>query len=154
VFVLVVAGLQYEDELVNTNGFVAAQILAQLCGRADATAQAGNNQHEHIMEALELFGDEVMPEFKERDEKLRAEKMARLAPLVDAALERRESGAPTMPADYRITALARNVVKKMGGDELLDQIAENSALGAGGLDALREESPDPQSLVRDGTKEP
>jgi len=116
--------------------------------------QAGNNQHEHIMEALELFGDEVMPEFKERDEKLRAEKMARLAPLVDAALERRESGAPTMPADYRITALARNVVKKMGGDELLDQIAENSALGAGGLDALREESPDPQSLVRDGTKEP
>lgn len=114
--------------------------------------QAGNNQHEHIMEALELFGKEVMPEFKERDEKLRAEKMIRLAPLVDAALERRESSAPDLPADYRITALARDVVKKMGGDELLDKIAENSALGAGGLDSLREESPDPRSFVRDSTK--
>ena len=32
--------------------------------------QAGKNRHEHIMEALELFGREVLPEFAERDEKL------------------------------------------------------------------------------------
>ena len=30
--------------------------------------QAGKNRHEHIMESLELFGREVLPEFKERDE--------------------------------------------------------------------------------------
>ncbi len=30
--------------------------------------QAGKNRHEHIMEALELFGREVLPEFKDRDE--------------------------------------------------------------------------------------
>ena len=33
--------------------------------------QAGKNRHEHIMEALELFGREVLPEFKDRDEKQR-----------------------------------------------------------------------------------
>ena len=32
-------------------------------------SQAGKNQHEHIMESLELFGREVLPEFLERDEK-------------------------------------------------------------------------------------
>ena len=31
--------------------------------------QAGKNRHEHIMESLELFGREVLPEFIERDEK-------------------------------------------------------------------------------------
>ena len=30
--------------------------------------QAGRNRHEHIMESLELFGREVLPEFAERDE--------------------------------------------------------------------------------------
>ena len=31
--------------------------------------QAGRNRHEHIMESIELFGREVLPEFIERDEK-------------------------------------------------------------------------------------
>ncbi len=31
--------------------------------------QAGKNRHEHIMEALELFGREVLPEFADRDER-------------------------------------------------------------------------------------
>jgi hypothetical protein len=114
--------------------------------------QAGNNQHEHIMESLELFASDVMPEFKDRDEQACANKAQRLAPLVDAALERREDNAPDLPADYRITALARNVVKQMGGDEMLEQIAESTALGTGGLEALREQTADPRSLVRDGTK--
>jgi hypothetical protein len=114
--------------------------------------QAGNNQHEHIMESLELFAEEVMPEFKERDEAQRAAKMARLQPLVDAALQRRVDNAPPMPEDYRITALARNVVKQMGGDELLEKIAESAALGEGGLEALREQTPEPKSLVVDDTQ--
>ena len=46
--------------------------------------QAGKNRHEHIMEALELFGREVLPEFAERDEKLQRDKEQRLAPVIDA----------------------------------------------------------------------
>ena len=33
--------------------------------------QAGRNRHEHIMESIELFGAEVLPEFAERDEAAR-----------------------------------------------------------------------------------
>ena len=39
--------------------------------------QAGLNRHEHICESLELFGGEVLPEFKDRDEKQRQAKAAR-----------------------------------------------------------------------------
>ena len=31
-------------------------------------AQCGDRKHEHIMEAIELFGTQVLPEFKERHE--------------------------------------------------------------------------------------
>ena len=39
-------------------------------------SQSGHNRHEHIMESLELFGREVLPEFLERDEQLQREKAA------------------------------------------------------------------------------
>ena len=32
------------------------------------TAQAGDRKHGHIMEAIELFGTQVLPEFKDRHE--------------------------------------------------------------------------------------
>jgi alkanesulfonate monooxygenase SsuD/methylene tetrahydromethanopterin reductase-like flavin-dependent oxidoreductase (luciferase family) len=35
-------------------------------------AQAGNRKHEHIMESIDLFGRQVLPEFKERHEKHQA----------------------------------------------------------------------------------
>lgn len=32
------------------------------------TAQAGDRKHEHTMEAVELFGTQLLPEFKDRHE--------------------------------------------------------------------------------------
>ncbi|MCY4656341.1 MAG: hypothetical protein OXC80_05935, partial [Gammaproteobacteria bacterium] len=32
-------------------------------------AQCGDRKHEHIMESIELFGKELLPEYKERHEK-------------------------------------------------------------------------------------
>jgi len=52
--------------------------------------QGGKNQHEHICESLELFAREVMPEFKESEEKRVAAKMAELEPFVEAAFRRKE----------------------------------------------------------------
>jgi hypothetical protein len=89
--------------------------------------QAGRNRHEDIMESLELFANEVMPEFKDRDDKLRADKATRLAPVLDAAMERRVEEAPPMPEGYVMDALAKQVVKQMGGD--LDGIAKKMAVG-------------------------
>ncbi len=51
--------------------------------------QAGNNKHEDICHSLELFANEVMPEFKaQADERERA-KAAELEPYIEAALARK-----------------------------------------------------------------
>jgi alkanesulfonate monooxygenase SsuD/methylene tetrahydromethanopterin reductase-like flavin-dependent oxidoreductase (luciferase family) len=68
--------------------------------------QAGNNQHEHICESLELFAKDVMPEFHENEEQREKEKLARLAPAMDAALARRDPPRPA-PSDYTIQAAAQ-----------------------------------------------
>jgi alkanesulfonate monooxygenase SsuD/methylene tetrahydromethanopterin reductase-like flavin-dependent oxidoreductase (luciferase family) len=104
--------------------------------------QAGKNTHEHIMESIELFGTEILPEFKERDEKQRTEKAARLAPLVDAALERKERNTPEMPADYTVPAVAKEFFKAAGGEDLLEKVAEETALGQSSLrDRMPREQP-------------
>jgi alkanesulfonate monooxygenase SsuD/methylene tetrahydromethanopterin reductase-like flavin-dependent oxidoreductase (luciferase family) len=46
-------------------------------------AQAGKNRHEDICESIELFAKEVLPEFKERDERRQREKAARLEPIME-----------------------------------------------------------------------
>ena len=53
--------------------------------------QGGNNRHEHIVEALELFSARVMPEFKERHAAREARKMEELAPYLEAAFERKRA---------------------------------------------------------------
>jgi alkanesulfonate monooxygenase SsuD/methylene tetrahydromethanopterin reductase-like flavin-dependent oxidoreductase (luciferase family) len=63
--------------------------------------QAGNNRHEHICESLELFAQEVMPQFAEGREAREAEKARRLSAAVQAALARREP-ARTLDTGYRV----------------------------------------------------
>ncbi len=58
--------------------------------QAILVSQAGRNQHQHILEALELFASEVMPEFHGREAAHQAAKQARLSQAVEAALARRE----------------------------------------------------------------
>lgn len=47
--------------------------------------QAGMNQHEDICEALELFADKVLPDFKARDAKHQKNKNERLAEAIETA---------------------------------------------------------------------
>ena len=61
--------------------------------------QGGNNRHEHICEALELFAREVMPEFKERDAARQARKMEALAPYIEVAFERKKAMPPLAEHD-------------------------------------------------------
>ncbi len=94
--------------------------------------QAGKNRHEHICEALELFGREVLPEFKERDEAQSAAKAARLAPVVEAAMARKERTAPELPEGYSFPAMPRKMVDASGNDqakEWLESFADDTATG-------------------------
>jgi len=70
--------------------------------------QCGNNEHEHICEALKLFADRVMPEFVKDREAREAKKAAELAPFIQAALSRkkrlpslRESEVPLVKASVK-----------------------------------------------------
>ena len=97
-------------------------------------SQAGKNRHEHIMESLELFGKEVLPEFAERDPKRSSDKEQRLAPIIDAVMARKPaSDHPPLPApDYSFPAIPRAMADRFGADEfheMLDHIAEQTAAG-------------------------
>jgi hypothetical protein len=95
--------------------------------------QAGRNEHEHIMESIELFGREVLPEFADRDEAARAAKQARLQPMIDAALARREASVERRDIDgYEFPALPRQWADTTDSDELrqvLDRFADDRAAG-------------------------
>ena len=66
-------------------------------------SQAGRNRHEDICESLELFAAEVMPEFAEAADDRDRDKAERLAPVVEAALARREPRRES-PDDYLVRA--------------------------------------------------
>ena len=72
--------------------------------------QCGNNRHEHICESLELFADELLPDFKRRDELARRRKREELAPHIAAALERKPRLAPAADAEIpTVEAFGRQV---------------------------------------------
>ena len=104
--------------------------------------QAGKNRHEHIMESLELFGREVLPEFADRDEKLQRDKAQRLAPVIDAVMARkpatdhpplptRRLRVPGDPARRWPTGPATTTSTRCS-----TTFAEQSALGPGGIETL------------------
>jgi alkanesulfonate monooxygenase SsuD/methylene tetrahydromethanopterin reductase-like flavin-dependent oxidoreductase (luciferase family) len=66
-------------------------------------SQAGRNAHEHICESLELFADEVMPEFAEAADEIERAKQERLAPVAEKALARRPPPRHP-PDDYYVRA--------------------------------------------------
>ncbi len=103
--------------------------------------QAGKNRHEHIMEALELFGREVLPEFADRDQQAQREKAQRLEPVVEAAMARKpESDHPPLPSpEYAFPAIPRAMADRAGNDDfqkMLDDFARQSAVGPGGIEGL------------------
>ena len=75
--------------------------------------QGGRNKHEHICEALELFASDVMPEFKENEEKREKEKMEELAPYLAQAMERKKWMPHFKDEDIpEVEALGRQIIEQ------------------------------------------
>ena len=92
--------------------------------------QAGRNQHEHICEALELFGREVMPEFKERDEAAVTAKAKRLEPVIEAAMARKVRDEPALPDGYSFPAMPKRMMAgNAEGERWLERFAAERAAG-------------------------
>ena len=106
-------------------------------------SQAGKNRHEDIMESLELFGREVLPEFKDRQEKAERAKAERLAPVLETVMARKPAADhPPLPTpDYAFPAIPRAEADRAGADDFhrfLDKVAEDAAGGdLGAIDAWR-----------------
>lgn len=62
-------------------------------------------EHEQLMESLELFGKEVLPEFQERDEMAAARKAERFEPIIERAMARRGADRVVSP-DYEFSGIA------------------------------------------------
>jgi alkanesulfonate monooxygenase SsuD/methylene tetrahydromethanopterin reductase-like flavin-dependent oxidoreductase (luciferase family) len=94
--------------------------------------QAGHNRHEHIMESIELFGSEVLPEFIERDEAAAGAKAARWEPLIAQAMARKVTDHPTMPPDYVMRAIPKQMVDALDSEpaqQWLEDLADKQAAG-------------------------
>jgi hypothetical protein len=83
-----------------------------LRGYADAgidevilVAQAGHNRHEDICQSLQMFGEEILPEFAATEPEREAAKLERLGEAMAAALERREPAREIDPVAYPAAAL-------------------------------------------------
>ncbi len=68
--------------------------------------QAGRNRHEDICSSLELFANEVMPEFHEREAERLAKKEAELAPYIEAALARKQWMQPLADSEIPLVPAA------------------------------------------------
>jgi len=94
--------------------------------------QAGKNRHEHIMESLQLFADEVMPEFKEREPEHQRRKAERVGPMIEAAMARKVDTAPALPEGFSFPAMPKAMMKAAGnkeGEEWLEKFADSRAAG-------------------------
>lgn len=69
--------------------------------------QAGRNQHQHIVEALELFAAEVMPAFKAETAAREAKKAAELAPYLAAAMARKRWMKPLEDHEIPVVPASR-----------------------------------------------
>ncbi len=96
-------------------------------------SQAGKNKHEDIMESLELFGKEVLPEFLDNKDKASKAKAKRVAPIIDAAMSRKTDDAPRLPTpDYSFPAMPKRMAEATGNQEFqerLKKIADDRAAG-------------------------
>jgi alkanesulfonate monooxygenase SsuD/methylene tetrahydromethanopterin reductase-like flavin-dependent oxidoreductase (luciferase family) len=78
--------------------------------------QAGRNRHEDICDALALFAERVMPDFKAEVEAREAAKAAMLAPFIERALARKTRMRPL--ADEEIPVVRASVAKAQIGGSL------------------------------------
>jgi alkanesulfonate monooxygenase SsuD/methylene tetrahydromethanopterin reductase-like flavin-dependent oxidoreductase (luciferase family) len=77
--------------------------------------QVGRNRHDDINASLQLFADEVLPEFKAEEQARQEKKDAELAPYVEAALARKRWMQPLSDDDIPVVKASVKKAQTSGG---------------------------------------
>ncbi len=90
--------------------------------------QAGNNRQDHIIESLELFGEQILPDFKKRQAAQARHKAEELAPFIEKALsklpfipEAKLEPVESYPVLMQLVGMTAEGVS--GGEEMVRAIA-------------------------------
>ncbi|HUJ03590.1 MAG TPA: LLM class flavin-dependent oxidoreductase, partial [Rhizomicrobium sp.] len=87
--------------------------------------QGGRNRHEHICEALELFAQDVMGEFHEREDGRSKRKMEELAPFIEKAFARKQRMKELADDEIpTVVALGRQITEQQRNDPQLREQAD------------------------------
>ena len=78
------------------------------------------------MESLELFGREVLPEFKDRADQAESDKAKRLAPVIEKVMARKPaSDHPPLPdSEYTFPAIPVAMAERSGNDQFFAQLQD------------------------------
>ncbi len=99
---------------------------------------AGRNRHEHVMETLDLFAREVMPEFAERHERRARAKALRLEHVIETVLARKPSSDhPAIDPGYAISAYPRRDADRDASGKFNRWLDEYGAKIAAGEDVSK-----------------
>ncbi|MAB12343.1 LLM class flavin-dependent oxidoreductase [Parvibaculum sp.] len=126
---------QIPEEGANRGIGTPEQVREHLKGFRDAGVdqvifiqQGGKNRHQHICEAMELFAEKVMPEFKAEEEERERRKMEELAPYIEAAMQRKKAMKPLSDEEIpAYLALGRQITEN---DEKANAAQAAGAKGA------------------------
>ena len=94
--------------------------------------QAGQLDHDANCRSLELFANEVMPEFVEGEDEREAAKAERLAPAIEAALARK-TYLPMPDEVHAVSAYGRFSHFPTDEDRAIEAAAASDTLGALGV---------------------
>jgi alkanesulfonate monooxygenase SsuD/methylene tetrahydromethanopterin reductase-like flavin-dependent oxidoreductase (luciferase family) len=99
------------------------------------SCSAGRNRHDHIMESLDLFGREVLPEFVERDAARERDKAERLFPVIETVMARKPpTDHPSLDPDFEIPAYPRQDADRQEGGKFHRWLDDYTAKIAAGED--------------------
>jgi len=106
--------------------------------------RTGKTRHEHILDSMQVFAEQVMPEFKAREAEREAAKQAELAPFVEAALARKQKMPPIAEADIpAVTAFGKAIAAgKAVYSDMPKEQAEATHHAAGGIAMFTEDYAD------------
>jgi len=86
--------------------------------------QGGRNKHEHICEALELFGRDIMPEFKAHAAEKQKRKAEELAPYIEKAFARKKRMKELSDDEIpNVLALGRQISEQQAADPQAQEAA-------------------------------